>query len=960
MALAYITQNGKGLGHLVRTRLICAHLRNYGLRPLVFAQGEDLESYLPNDIVRCIPHFWKMAADEQEWIAKEITGVVRLSEPQVILEDTHPLDYQFPSDAQRALILRPTTYSHLLEVLSDSRLRLSRVFIADHPQSPTWPYSREQWQQLAADGRVTAIGPIFSRPSADGIVEAAELVGKDPFCVVSAGGGGQFSGTSDIARFLERAAAVAEEILRSRTMRFVLVKGPFFPSDVPVPELFTVIDETELMPAVFALADGAILRPGFNSTWECIAALTPIYPILGETFEEPVEGRLAHIRAEGLLSESPANDWWNDAWRRELKTKLEPLVERWTGYPVGTELADFVRHAPQTPPPPPTKAKRRVLLVSINGVGMGHLARIVRLGKRLVAEGVDVHLAIESRITTPPQGLGFPTSLLADWPYASDSFADYLPQLQALLDTFDPHCLVFDRHHVLPEGLAAIPQLAFREKIAIVSLPSPALLAALLADREMDQTFLLHSTKDFEELYGLQLRRLVEASDHVCLAGGPILDQTPVVSNLRARIPAGEFILFVLGGGGEHEGIHDTETIAGLVSDLAHYLRQEHEIETVFIHGPYFPHRDLIPSGATTMYSIVANLHDLIRKARITIFRPGFNLSREVYGAAPAYIALDTYQSEEATKPHLRFLAARKGGSVSSLQLQDLIARVESLLAKRPVTPEGTPWRNSAPALARRLAAEDRGFWRRATTVFSRLAHKGCVLVRIDDVVGADPQLEWLLGALAERRIPASLETIPFLDATSPSWLEGFDPDASLFEISQHGFCHVNVQDVGEHYGEYAHPTSARLQESLRRLYEGKRILQDRHGRRFRGGFSPPFDNLPQWLPKAWQMMGGRYLSMGMNVPASCTLPYVVLEADIWSWDDDRPRSLPAILGDLYASITQRGHGGLVFHPRIIPADVRPTLLALFDFLGEMNVPFGRISETAARPASLVAWGAAR
>ena len=89
------------------------------------------------------------------------------------------------------------------------------------------------------------------------------------------------------------------------------------------------------------------------------------------------------------------------------------------------------------------------------------------------------------------------------------------------------------------------------------------------------------------------------------------------------------------------------------------------------------------------------------------------------------------------------------------------------------------------PRPTRREENRDRGagpLWSLARVPFA---------LRIDDVVEMDDSLKALLDQCSRSHVPASLEVIPYLTSLSDDDIAPFDP-ASLFEVSQHGYAHVN------------------------------------------------------------------------------------------------------------------------------------------------------------------------
>ncbi len=117
--------------------------------------------------------------------------------------------------------------------------------------------------------------------------------------------------------------------------RLIFVKGPYFPADVHVDDCFEVVPQEPRMPALIAAADGAVIRTGFNTTWECLSAGTPFLPFLGTTYAEPTEQRLKGLRTLGLVPEN-AQTFWSDArWREGFRETCRNVTQRRPGRRMG-------------------------------------------------------------------------------------------------------------------------------------------------------------------------------------------------------------------------------------------------------------------------------------------------------------------------------------------------------------------------------------------------------------------------------------------------------------------------------------------------------------------------------------------------------------------------------------------------------------------------------------------------
>ena len=113
------------------------------------------------------------------------------------------------------------------------------------------------------------------------------------------------------------------------------------------------------------------------------------------------------------------------------------------------------------------------------------------------------------------------------------------------------------------------------------------------------------------------------------------------------------------------------------------------------------------------------------------------------------------------------------------------------------------------------------------------------MVIRIDDVVCAEPALCWLLDLLASRGMRASLEVIPYLAEFDEGFLDGWDPSRALFEVSQHGFAHVPRTGEDGRRCEFSLEASAPSSEEFDLIARGKRDMEAKFPKRFAAGFSP-------------------------------------------------------------------------------------------------------------------------
>jgi len=505
--------------------------------------------------------------------------MTEISQPAVLVEDTHPNPIVLPSTIRRVLLVRPPTFEYLSLLNGRYSSVYSAFLLCDSPNSPTWPYSEAETESLVGWSKWHVIGPIYRAEGKSDIQEVREryaVRSGQRICVFSMGGGGQHRPTDlDVERFLAIAESVAENLKRiDQEARLIFVRGPYFPSDVKIDRRFEIVPQEARMPALLAMADGAVIRTGFNTTWECLAAGTPFMPFIGTTFAEPTHERLTRLRACGLLADD-VNTFWNDnRWREQFRQTCRHIFERWPGKPEGARLKQLLLDLPQDRPK--RSASHR-------------------------SEGED-----------------------------------------------------------------------------------------------------------------------------------------PIAAHARISRPAAHF----------------------------------------------------------------------------------------------------------------------------------------------------------------------------------RFGRKIPLIIRIDDVVAPDPALSWLLRMLSSRRLRASLEVVPYLADFDERWLDALDPAGDLFEVSQHGYAHIPRSGADGKRHEFAPDSSDPTLDDDKGISWGKKRLEQAFPTRFSGGFSPPFDGFPTWLPSLWSEKGGKFISsVFIRRLEGAPIPVIRAGIDVWNWSRNEARGHRDVLRAIERQTKEDGHAGIILHP---------------------------------------------
>ncbi len=442
MAVVMLALNGLGLGHLIRSTIVSRALASAGERPVIFSEGRYHPRGLEAFPVRLVPSLWGATEEVRKGVSSALRSMAEISLPSVVVEDTHPNPIQLPAEIRRVLLVRPTSFDYLVR-LNQRHQVYAAYLLCDSPDSPTWPYDEAQTRELAGWKKWSLIGPIYRTPSDDEIREVRvrnRLSEDEEVCVFSMGGGGvhvRDPKGQDIVRFLRLAVEVAN-LIRNRgpQARLLFVKGPYFPPRVPVPPQFEVLQDEQQMPALLKIAKGAVIRAGFNTTWECIAAGTPFLPLIGTTYAEPVTERVNRLNSLGLIPPSPEGFWADEAWRAEYRRAASTIAAQHPGIPDPTGLGRLILGRRLAASAPGTRAHR------------------TRTGK----PGIPFVIRIDDVVCNEP-ALGWLLNLLAARGLrASLEAIPYLMEFdEKVLNEFDPSGKLFE---VSQHGYAHLPHTA--------------------------------------------------------------------------------------------------------------------------------------------------------------------------------------------------------------------------------------------------------------------------------------------------------------------------------------------------------------------------------------------------------------------------------------------------------------------------------------------------------------------
>jgi peptidoglycan/xylan/chitin deacetylase (PgdA/CDA1 family) len=332
LPLVFLTLNGIGLGHISRARVLADAVAASGRTPAFFCQGA-LPSWLTDRYeAKHVGALWKLHGRRRAAVANEINAYARMTSPSVVVEDTHPAMISLP-DTRRVITVRPTEFGYLRN-LRRSKSRTFSFILCDAPGSPTWPYTEEETKTIA-QWKWPVAGPLFRRATDEERAGARARYGvaaEERLCVFTMGGGGVQPGGNDVAEFSAAAESAARRLrARDRNIRLLFVRGPYFPADLRLWSGFEVVDSDPAMPALLAAADGAVVRPGYNTVWECIAGGTPFQAFAGTPWKEPVHQRVNLLLRFGFATKDLAAALEDVPFLRGHAGKCAEVSLKWSG-----------------------------------------------------------------------------------------------------------------------------------------------------------------------------------------------------------------------------------------------------------------------------------------------------------------------------------------------------------------------------------------------------------------------------------------------------------------------------------------------------------------------------------------------------------------------------------------------------------------------------------------------------
>ena len=565
-------------------------------------------------------------------------------------------------------------------------------------------------------------------------------------------------------------------------------------------------------------------------------------------------------------------------------------------------------------------------MFAMNGQGLGHLIRstivsraLASVGERpVIFSGGEYHAA----------GLAqFPVRLVPSlWGASDDVRRRVASELHSMAVISLPSVIVEDTHPAPIQLPAAMRRVLLVRPTSFEYLTRLNELASALYS-----TFLLCDSPDSPTWPYDEAQTLQVAGWQKWHGIGPVY-RTPSEDEIRqvcARYDLSgdhEVCVFTMGAGAvkvnDPKG-QDVICFLRLALQVADAIQTAgSQVRLLFVKGPYFPPRIPIPSRFEVVHD-EQQMPALLKIAKGAVIRAGFNTPWEcLAGGTPFIPQIGTTYAEPVIERVNRMTSfGLVPPDIETFWFDDRwraqyrrVAR--SIVAAHPGMPE--PRQLARLILDRRRnrpAPKPKPRARRPSAAKPPIPF----VIRIDDVICREPALCWLLGVLAARGLCASLEVVPYLIEFDEAFLNRLDPSGVLFEVSQHGYAHAPRTSARGSLCEFLPESTMPTAEECEVIARGKQQMERAFPKRFTGGFSPPYDALPPWLPATWRSFGGAFVSSlhTKSVPGA-PLPVARAGVEVWDFADDRAFSRDTVTRLLAVQLALDGHTGIVLHPHCL------------------------------------------
>jgi hypothetical protein len=298
----------------------------------------------------------------------------------------------------------------------------------------------------------------------------------------------------------------------------------------------------------------------------------------------------------------------------------------------------------------------RVLLYAINGVGLGHVARLSVLADRLreLEPAVEISFYSNSPFARQLLGADGDTVILPEDLAPTDRATMAYEGFEAALDTYRPDVVVCDTHW--PTPIVGDLRRAGVRTVLVLRLVALERAEGLLrlAHRDFDRIIVPHWPDEIVSLYGAD-PLLLDALEHPSVfVAGPLARRA--VTGRAAPLD----VLFSLGGGGEYLRVAEQNRVGTLLGSFrrAAALLSSQGVRCHLARGPFLS----VPPGEDDGWTVLETL-DLpprLGGGTLLVGRAGYNTCWETLAAGARLVLVGSHAGFEDVDARTGYLVERR------------------------------------------------------------------------------------------------------------------------------------------------------------------------------------------------------------------------------------------------------------------------------------------------------------
>lgn len=266
----------------------------------------------------------------------------------------------------------------------------------------------------------------------------------------------------------------------------------------------------------------------------------------------------------------------------------------------------------------------RILFYAINGIGLGHVARLSVVANAIGRAHPDLELCFHSNSPAAGSFFDCPGTIAVLETAVSSPAAQYALLGQSFVRAVaehEPDLIVCDTHW--PEKLNEMSR-SIRRAI-VLRMPDAGYAAKVMASATatFDAIVVPHSQAAIDE-WLVPDPSACPFMDHPAVQiVGPLARVATVHAMRSARV------LFLLGGGGEYAGAPPVESLVARLHDVAAHLRRC-GVRSQIVQGPFMKFE--VPPGPWDILRTY-DVHEYIDERTVVVARPSYNSCAEAIGA---------------------------------------------------------------------------------------------------------------------------------------------------------------------------------------------------------------------------------------------------------------------------------------------------------------------------------------